>query len=383
MFQNPHVSEMIPENFSEIIQVLTANQLPTEDISEQIDFFSWKEDEKLIGIGGLEQYGKTGLLRSVAILAPYKGQGLGTEWTKKLLHVAGQRGIKELFLLTTTAEKFFQSLGFQRIDRAVVPDSIRNTTEFASVCPASAAVMSLNLSAWTETDSQIFSDYSDFFVPERNTQYQIIGDWLGSVNSLDKAIDLCCGDGKLCGYLLDRFPNLKMTGLDGSEYMLKTGRQNLHGMGSRFHTQLFQLEENNWRTSFQNLDAVVSSLAIHHLDESQKKALFFDIYQMLNPGGVLVIADIIRPASEAGDTIAAEAWDHYVKQKADQAGKPEIFDLFVRDNWNYFRDPDGDPVDKPSRLLDQLNWLKEAGFEEVDVSWVFAGHAIFGGRKNR
>ena len=67
MFQNPHVSEMIPENFSEIIQVLTANQLPTEDISEQIDFFSWKEDEKLIPLTALPQWAQSAFPNVVSL----------------------------------------------------------------------------------------------------------------------------------------------------------------------------------------------------------------------------------------------------------------------------------------------------------------------------
>ncbi len=46
-----------------------------------------------------------------------------------------------------------------------------------------------------------------------------------------------------------------------------------------------------------------------------------------------------------------------------------------------YRYPDVDDIDKPSRLLDQLKWLEQAGFADVDVFWMQAGHALFGGRK--
>jgi tRNA (cmo5U34)-methyltransferase len=48
--------------------------------------------------------------------------------------------------------------------------------------------------------------------------------------------------------------------------------------------------------------------------------------------------------------------------------------------WNLFTDPEPDPYDKPSPLLKQTQWLEKAGFVDVDVFWMLAGHAIFGGR---
>jgi tRNA (cmo5U34)-methyltransferase len=53
----------------------------------------------------------------------------------------------------------------------------------------------------------------------------------------------------------------------------------------------------------------------------------------------------------------------------------------LRLGWNYFRDPDGNSIDKPSSLAEQLAWLAEAGVVGVDCQWLLAGHAIFGGRK--
>ena len=81
----------------------------------------------------------------------------------------------------------------------------------------------------------------------------------------------------------------------------------------------------------------------------------------LASGGVLVIADIVRPPDARGLAVAAQQWDEAVRARA----------LAL----------DGDPIDKPSSLAEQLAWLAEAGFAGVDAHWLVAGHAIFSGRK--
>jgi amino-acid N-acetyltransferase len=54
---------------------------------------------------------------------------------------AEARGIPALYLLTTTAERYFPRFGFEVVERAEVPDDVRTTAEFTSACPASAVVM--------------------------------------------------------------------------------------------------------------------------------------------------------------------------------------------------------------------------------------------------
>src|SRR5690606_40470668 len=94
-------------------------------------------------------------------------------------------------------------------------------------------------------------------------------------------------------------------------------------------------------------------------------------------GGVEIIADLVAPASKRGTALAAEAWDHAVREQSRETGAGEAFAAFERLRWNMYRYPDEDDVDKPSRILDKLKWLEEAGFQRVDVYWMYAGHAIF------
>ncbi len=97
---------------------------------------------------------------------------------------------------------------------------------------------------------------------------------------------------------------------------------------------------------------------------------------------MLIIADIVWPPDARGMAAAAQQWDEAVRARAlALEGDLRAFAEFRRLGRNYFRDPDGDPVDKPSSLAEQLAWLAEAGFVGVDAHWLLAGHAIFSGRK--
>lgn len=131
-------------------------------------------------------------------------------------------------------------------------------------------------------------------------------------------------------------------------------------------------------------DAVVSSLAIHHLDSTEKQVLFKDVASILAPGGSFIIADLTEPMDRFGRKLAANTWDEAVRQRSlDLDGDLRGYDQFRQLGWNHYGEPGPEPdsIDKPSSLFDQLKWLEQAGFTDVDVFWMKAGHAIFGGRK--
>src|SRR5262245_15784423 len=164
--------------------------------------------------------------------------------------------------------------------------------------------------------------------------------------------------------------------------MLATARVNLGRYGERFQTLRFDLADHTWRAPAFPVHMVVSSLAIHHLDGEGKLQLFRDVYAMLESGGALAIADVIAAAHPLGAEAAAKAWDAAVRKRAlEFDGNLAAFEAFEREKWNMYRYFDPDDIDKPSRLLDQLRWLEQAGFADVDVYWMLAGHAIFGGQK--
>jgi len=234
---------------------------------------------------------------------------------------------------------------------------------------------------WSEDNSQTFVDYGRYFVPDREEQIDLMCDLIPARDAFFNVLELCCGEGLLAERLLERQPQCVVYGFDGSPRMLERARVRLARYGERFKPFEFDLMEDAWRHSDWPVHAVVSSLAIHHLDGPQKQMLFRDLHRLMADGGALVIADVIQAAHAFGAEAAAKAWDDAVRRRAlELDGNTDAFEFFQRENWNMFRYLD--EVDKPSRLFDQLKWLEAAGFVDVDVHWMKAGHAIFGGHKS-
>lgn len=233
---------------------------------------------------------------------------------------------------------------------------------------------------WNEADSRDFIDHARIFVPGREEQIETL---LALIPPSPRhVVELCCGEGALAGAILDRFPDCVVHAFDGSPAMLEHARGALARHGDRFETRLFDLSDHDWRRFPWKPDAILSSLAVHHLDGFGKRELFRDMTRALAPGGSLLIADLVEPASAAGSTLAAHAWDAAVRRRSlEIAGNLEPYELFRKEHWNYYADPEPDSIDQPSPLLDQLRWLEEAGLSAVDVYWMQAGHAIFGGVK--
>ncbi len=233
---------------------------------------------------------------------------------------------------------------------------------------------------WSEESSQYFIDYAAYFVPDRSTQLETICALIPTSAAPFHIVELCCGEGLLACTILERFPESHFHGYDGSSTMLEKTRAVLQPFSGRFTLHSFDLAATEWRSFPWPVQAIVSSLAIHHLDGDQKRALYLDLYRSLAPAGALIIVDLIQPAHPTGVQVAAQAWDEAVRQAAlARDGNLTAFDAFQRDHWNIYHYPD--PVDKPSGVYEQLRWLEEAGFSDVDVYWLKAGHAIYGGRK--
>jgi len=239
-----------------------------------------------------------------------------------------------------------------------------------------------NPSVWSEDDSQHFIDYGAYFVPEREVQIDTIVSVIPEPQGPCHMVELCSGEGLLAEALAARFKDATIHAYDGSEAMLASTAAKLAQHGTTHTTHLFEIAETDWRSFDWPLHAVVSSLAIHHLDGPGKSQLFKDIAAALTPGGAFVICDLIEAQTPEAQALWLRHWDDGVKARSIELdGNEKMLDFFREDGWNYYVDPDADPVDMPSPLFDQLLWLKEAGFENIDVHWLKAGHAIFSGRK--
>jgi L-amino acid N-acyltransferase YncA len=134
-------------DWKQIAPFLSASGLPTEGAEAHLGGFllAFRRDA-LVGTAALERYGKTALLRSVAVHPAERGTGLGQELVRRVLDQAYAEGIAQVVLLTNTAEVFFPRFGFARVERSQVPPEVLASAEFQGACPASAVIMRLDLS---------------------------------------------------------------------------------------------------------------------------------------------------------------------------------------------------------------------------------------------
>jgi amino-acid N-acetyltransferase len=130
---------------SAVNALLTASALPLDGVHDALPCFVVAEEGgEIVGVAGIEACGVTGehaLLRSVAVAPSWRNRGLGRVLVKRAIAEAEARGTRALYLLTTTADKYFPSFGFSVTARDAVPDDVRATAEFQGACPASATVM--------------------------------------------------------------------------------------------------------------------------------------------------------------------------------------------------------------------------------------------------
>lgn len=135
------------KDLSIVIDLLKANKLPHQDLRLHDSLFVTYADEnnQLIAVGGMEFYSHHALLRSVAVDQAKQRGGYGKRVVDDLLRRAKERGVRNVYLLTETARDFFLKKGFIDVPRDQVPAEVKNSSEFTSVCPVSAACMVYHL----------------------------------------------------------------------------------------------------------------------------------------------------------------------------------------------------------------------------------------------
>lgn len=140
------VTQATKEDLPDVLALLRRCELLESGVVEAIESF-WvaRSAQALMGCAGLETYGVFGLLRSVAVDEPARRAGLGTQLVDCVAHAARERGLSQLFLLTTTAPAFFQRRGFHRVERAAFPEPVAQSWEFRVGCPQTAVAMQFEL----------------------------------------------------------------------------------------------------------------------------------------------------------------------------------------------------------------------------------------------
>lgn len=234
---------------------------------------------------------------------------------------------------------------------------------------------------WNEDTSRTYLDLADVAIPDRREQLDVLLSLVPATDSPFTVVDICCGDGSISYAVLDRFPSARLIALDGSGTMLQKARARLEPFADRADVRAFDFPDLRWVESLPaDIRCAISSIAVHHLDSDNKRALFQAVAPRIQPGGAFLVADIVAPASDLVRRSHREFWGRAAREQSlELTGSEELYRRAVDEGWGYYDEAEHDPLDQPSPLFDQLLWLRDAGFSAVDCFWLRGGFAVFGG----
>jgi tRNA (cmo5U34)-methyltransferase len=178
-----------------------------------------------------------------------------------------------------------------------------------------------------------------------------------------KVLDLGAGTGMMAAFIAYSFPNARITMVDISNEMLERARARFELGGERFR---FEVSDYGVDPIQEKYDAVVSALSIHHLSDEQKRSLFRRIHAALNEGGVFVNAEQFRCATPERHRFHHERWITRVRELG--ADDRDLAAALERMKF-----------DRAATLEDQLEWLAEAGFRDIDCAYKNLIFAVYGG----
>ncbi len=189
-------------------------------------------------------------------------------------------------------------------------------------------------------------------------------------------LDLGSGDGAMSELVLSLQPHAEAVLVDFSEPMLEGAERRLAGSPARWQIVRGDLSDASWRSSLPGgeFGGAVSGFAIHHLPAERKRALFGELHELLEPGAMFVNMDYVRTEGALRGLWDEQMLANAVRAERERGGSRSEAEL-ERD---LFDDSD---EDRPDSTEDQVRWLRDAGFEQVEVHFKWAEAAIFGAVK--
>jgi tRNA (cmo5U34)-methyltransferase len=183
-----------------------------------------------------------------------------------------------------------------------------------------------------------------------------------------RILDLGAGSGILTGFLRRRFPLAQVTLIDFSLPMLELARQRLSPPNAPDSNLAFQTGDYTTTPFPPALDAIVSALSIHHLDNTAKQFLFYKLHAALRPGGVFINADQVAGPTPEVEVRYKQLWLQQVR--AAGATDQQIADSLFRQQ-----------ADRCASVEDQLAWMRVAGFADADCWYKEARFAVLSGSR--
>ena len=132
------IERVSPTELEPVRRLLSDAVLPTKGLEETELWCAKDRVGRVVGVAGMEFFGRQGLLRSVAVEARSRNKGVGIALVGRMLEEAKSRKLAEVYLLTETAPRFFARFGFKRVERRTVKGGVLSSVEFREVCPDTA-----------------------------------------------------------------------------------------------------------------------------------------------------------------------------------------------------------------------------------------------------
>ncbi len=166
-----------------------------------------------------------------------------------------------------------------------------------------------------------------------------------------RVLDLGCGNGNATATFIKKYPKAHYTFLDASKEMLNLCEQRFNNYSIEFVNTYFQ--DFDFRSS--SFDLVVAGFSLHHCKTEEKQLLFKEINHTLTKGGVFMCSDLMIHKENTDHATLKENWKQFVQRTFPDGAK-----------WKWLMEH-YDEFDKPDNLKDQVVWLKEAKFDNIDV----------------
>jgi tRNA (cmo5U34)-methyltransferase len=181
-----------------------------------------------------------------------------------------------------------------------------------------------------------------------------------------RVLDLGAGYGALAAAVLEDRPNASAVCYDNSEEMIRLGRERGARFAGRIEFIRGALDAPDWKERVAGpFDAVISARALHHLTHEQRRRLFREAYDLIRPGGCFINADNFRHVSDHLRGLYRGARLRWMGDE-ERPQQPSGEKLPHGAHYN-------------GSMEEELSWLKEAGFRDVDAFWKFTNYGVYGG----
>jgi ubiquinone/menaquinone biosynthesis C-methylase UbiE len=195
-------------------------------------------------------------------------------------------------------------------------------------------------------------------------------------HQIERFLDVGAGDGAMSELLLGLEPTAEAVLVDFSEPMLARAERRLGGSARRWQVVRGDLSDPSWPSGLPpgRYDAAISAFAIHHLPAERKRDLFAELFELLAPGALFVNMDYVTVQGPLQGLWDEQVVANAVRAERDRGGgrSQEVIERELLAD---------DEDDRPDPAGDQLDWLREAGFESAELHFKWAEAAIFGAVK--